>query len=162
MAAQGIQGVHPGNGQSEIGLTYTYVRFYEAPHTLPNENGFTLSGAYYPREWVAADLEFAGGFGNQAGESSQLFFFGAGPRFRWPGSRAVQLWVHGLIGYTHFTPQTPYGSESALGYEAGGGIDLKARNRRVAYRVAADLMSTRFFGTYQYSPKVSAGIVFRF
>jgi hypothetical protein len=145
-----------------MALTYTFVRFYEIPQTLPDEHGFTVSGAYYPRKWIAANLEFTGGFGKQAGESSQLFFFGAGPQFRWPASDNMELWVHGLLGYAHFAPQTPYGSESAFGYEAGGGIDLHARNRRVAYRLAADATGTRFFGTYQCSPKLSAGIVFRF
>ncbi|HEX5424064.1 MAG TPA: hypothetical protein VFW94_10980 [Candidatus Acidoferrales bacterium] len=161
-AAQGPQGVYAPNQRSEVALTYTFVRFYEVPHTLPNENGFTLSGAYYPREWVGADLELTGAFGNQNDEASQLFFFGAGPRLRWPASDMIQLWVHGLIGDAHFTPKTPYGSESAFAYKGGGGIDLAFRHSRIAYRIAADVVGTRFFGTYQYSPQVSAGIVFKF
>lgn len=161
-AAQGPQGVYAENQQSEIALTYTFVRFYEVPHTLPSENGFTLSGAYYPREWVAADVEFMGAFGNQNGEASQLLFFGGGPRFRWPASHVVQLWVHGLLGDAHFTPKTPYGSESAFAYEGGGGIDFAFHHNRLAYRVAADVIGTRFFGTYQYSPQASAGIVLKF
>lgn len=161
-AAQGPQGAYVANQQSEVALSYTFVRFYEVPHTLPSENGFTLSGAYYPRDWLAADVEFTAAFGNQDRKTSQLLFFGAGPRFRWPASQVVQLWVHGLIGDAHFAPKTPYGGESTLGYKGGGGIDFAFRHNRVAYRIAADVIGTRFFGTYQYSPQASAGIVLKF
>jgi hypothetical protein len=67
-----------------------------------------------------------------------------------------------LIGSAHFTPKTPYGGESALAYKAGGGIDFSFRHSRLAYRVSVDVIGTRFFGTYQYSPQTSAGIVLRF
>ena len=161
-AAQGLQGFHPEKRPWEIGVGYAFLRFYEVPHTTTNNNGFTFSGAYYIRKWVGADTEFTDTFGTQAGERSQLLFTGGGPRFRSPTSKALQLWVHGLVGYSHFTPKTPYGSESAIGYEAGGGIDVVSHHSRVAYRLAADMIGTRLFGTYQYSPKVSAGVVFRF
>jgi hypothetical protein len=160
--AQGLQGVHPETRQWEVGVGYALVRFYEVPQTTTNNNGFTFSGVYYGRKWLGADIEFTDTFGTQAGESSQLLFTGGGPRFRSPTYKTLQLWVHGLVGYSRLTPRTPYGGESALGYEAGGGIDLVPHHSRVAYRLAADMIGTRFFGTYQYSPKVSAGVVFRF
>jgi hypothetical protein len=67
-----------------------------------------------------------------------------------------------LFGYAHETPQTIFGSTSALAYTLGGGIDIGARNRRFAYRISADMVGSRFFSTYQYSPKISVGIVYKF
>lgn len=161
--AQGPQGVYVPNQQSEFALGYTFVRFYEVPHILPSENGFTLSGAYYLRDWLAAEAEFTDLFGNQGSETSQLLFLGAGPRFRWPASQMIQLWVHGLIGDAHFTLDTPYGGKSALAYKGGGGVDFSFRDHsRVVYRMALDVIGTRFFGTYQYSPEATAGLVLKF
>jgi hypothetical protein len=51
---------------------------------------------------------------------------------------------------------------NAFSLELGGGVDLMPRHRRLGYRLQADMVATRFFGTYQYSPKISAGIVFKF
>jgi hypothetical protein len=37
-----------------------------------------------------------------------------------------------------------------------------AFNHRLAFRFAGDMVGTRFFGTGQYNPEVSAGIVFKY
>ena len=143
-------------------MGYTFFRFYEVPSTTPNFNGITFSGAYYMRKWVAADAEVTDSFRTQAGQNSQLLFAGGGVRFCYPASRALRLWVHGLAGHSHFTPKTAYGSESALGFEAGAGIDLRYRHSPFALRLSADMVGTRFFGTTQYSPKATVGVVYRF
>jgi hypothetical protein len=49
-----------------------------------------------------------------------------------------------------------------LAYELGGGVDINSRNSRWAYRIGADAVGSRYFNTYQFSPKVSAGIVYKF
>ncbi len=41
---------------------------------------------------------------------------------------------------------------------AEGAIHFAFHHSRVAYRIAADLVVTRFFGTYQYSPKCPPGL----
>jgi hypothetical protein len=132
------------------------------PNTITNNNGFTLSGAYYLRKWVAADFELTDGIGTQAGQRSQILFTGGGARLRWPTSSPLEFWVHALVGDSYLTPKTAYGSQSALGYEGGAGVDLRHHRSRIVYRLSADIVGTRFFGTYQYSPKVSAGVVFKF
>jgi hypothetical protein len=158
---QGVQGVF-ANYTVEVYGGYTYFRFYEAPHLAANMNGFNFSGVYYPRDWVGLDGELAGTFGSQGGTSTQFFMGVAGPRFRWTSRRGFELWAHGMAGGAHFSPQTPFGSQEAFAFEAGGGIDLSSRHKRFAYRVSADLVGTSYFSTYQLSPKISTGIVYKF
>lgn len=142
---------------------YAFVRFYEVPSITQTMNGFMIGMVYYPRGgWVGGDGELTAAFGSQAGRTSKFLLAMGGPRFRWSKPRALELWAHGLAGGTHFLPQTVYGSQSAFAYEAGGGVDVNAHHRRLAYRLEADMVGTRYFNTYQYSPKVTVGIVFKY
>ena len=142
---------------------YTFMRFYEAPHVTQTQNGFNFGGVYYYRSgFVGADGEMLAMFGSALGFKSRLAFGGGGPRIRWSGPRGVEVWGHGLVGGAHLTPKTAFGSMGAFAYEIGGGVDVNAGHRRLAYRAEADMVGTRFFGTFQYSPKVSVGIAYRF
>jgi hypothetical protein len=145
---------------------YAFVRFYEVPKTTLNLNGFELGMVYYPGgKWIGLEGKLLGGFGSQPGGcgcTAKFVVATGGPRFRWAAPRGMELWAHGLVGGTHFLPQTPYGSQSAFAYEAGGGIDIGAHNRRIAYRVGAGMVGTRYFSTYQYSPVVTVGIVYKY
>ena len=142
---------------------YTYVRFYEVPGVTKNLNGFEIGMVYYPKGlWVGAEGQLVGAFGSQAGTTAKFALAMGGPRFRWSKPRAVELWAHGLVGGTHFIPQTPYGSQSSFAYEVGGGVDILAHHHRIAYRAGADMVGTRYFNTYQYSPLITAGIVYKF
>jgi hypothetical protein len=158
---QGVQGVFPShNWQAYVG--YTYLRFYEVTNHTVNENGFNLSAAYYFKDWIAADGELVTAFGSYSGATSTFVSGAGGVRLRWSMQRGPELWLHALVGGAHATPKTPYGSEDAFAYEGGGGIDINSRHSRLAYRLQADIVGTRFFSTYQYSPKISAGIVYKF
>jgi hypothetical protein len=142
---------------------YTFMRFYEVPSITQTQNGFNVGGVYYYKSGIfGADGEMVATFGSALGFKSRFAFAGGGPRFRWSGPRGVELWGHGLIGGANLTPRTAFGAQGAFGYEVGGGVDISAHSRRLAYRAEADLLGTRFFNTYQYSPKVSVGIVFKF
>jgi hypothetical protein len=142
---------------------YTFFRFYEVP-TLKNlENGFDVDMTYFPGAgWIGVEGDLMATFGSQAGCISKFTLATGGVRFRWAGPRGTQFFLHGVAGGSHFFPQTAYGSQNALGYEMGGGMDISAHHRRMAYRFEVDAVGTRYFGTYQYSPKASAGIVFNF
>jgi len=158
---QGVQGVFVNyNWQAYLG--YTFVRFYEVPGVQQDTNGFNYSIVYYFLSWFGVDGEFAATRTSQSGINGWLLFGGGGPRFRWSGPRGLELWGHVLFGYSHFTPQTPYGDQEAFGYEAGGGADINLRHTRWALRLGADMFATHYFGTYQYSPKAFAGVVYKF
>jgi hypothetical protein len=158
---QGVQGVFE-NYSWEAYVGYTFLRFYEVPGVQENQNGFNFSMAWYYRDWIAVEGEMMAAHGDIAGVSSWSLFGGGGPRLCWDAPRGLVVFGHALLGGAHLTPQTAYGTEGAFAYEVGGGVDLTARHKRWALRLEGDMLGTRYFSTYQYSPKVSAGIVFKF
>jgi hypothetical protein len=158
---QGIQGVFE-NYSWQAYAGYTFLRFYEVPGAAENQNGFNASVVWFYRDWLGFDGELMGAYGTLSGANSWSLFGGGGPRLRWSGPRNLQVFAHALVGVAHLTPQSPYGTEGAFAYELGGGVDLIQPHHRFGYRLEADLLGTRYFSTYQYNPKISAGIVFKF
>jgi hypothetical protein len=140
---------------------YTFFRFYELPNITQNMNGFNYGMVYYFNNLIGVEGEFDATHGRQSGASSWFVAGYGGPRVRWAARRGIELWAHALIGYSHFTPQTAAGSQHALAYEFGGGADLPF-HPRWAIRVSGDAVGTRYFSTYQFSPKGSVGLVFKF
>ncbi len=139
------------------------MRFYEVPHQIFSLNGFDTSITYYPESgWLGGDGEFLGGFGHQAGVGSKFAFAAGGLRARWALPRGLEVWTHGLAGRAHYVPQTAYGKQGAFAYEVGVGVDATGNRQRIAYRLQLDMVGTKFFSTYQLSPKASIGIVFKF
>jgi len=147
------------NWQAYIG--YEYLRYYQVPAVTLNTNGFTYSMVYYFKNWVGADGEFDATHLNEFNTGGWLLLGMGGARFRWSAPRGLELWAHVLGGYSHFTPQTAFGNEHAPAYEAGGGVDIRFRPR-FAWRAEADMVGTHYFNTYQYSPKVTMGLVIKF
>jgi hypothetical protein len=142
---------------------YTFFRFYLEPKLTNNTNGLNLGLDYYPGGgWIGVDGEFVGTFGSAPGCTTKFVMAAGGPRFRWQGPRGIEVWAHGLAGYSNFLPQTAFGNQAAFAFEAGAGVDLNVRQQRWALRLAGDMIGTRYFSTYQYSPKFSAGVVFKF
>ena len=159
---QPIYGVMPDyDWQVYGGVSYT--RFYEAPGAVNNLAGFDFAVAYFPHiRWIAGEGDISATFGSQAGQSADLVTAMGGVKLRWPPESGTNYWVHGLLGTADLSPKTVYGGQHAFSYEVGGGADWAPRRSRVSYRAEADIVATFFFGTYQYSPKITAGIVYRF
>lgn len=158
---QGVYGIYERYSyQAYAG--FTFLRFYEVPGTRVNSAGVNGSIVYLYRDWIAADGEVSATFGSQAGKTASFIFFGGGPRLRKVGVGRLDIWAHALIGYAHYLPSTPYGGEGALAGEFGGGVDFNPHHGRFSYRLQADAVGTRFFSTYQTSPKVSVGLVYQF
>lgn len=157
-----VFGVRP-NYPLELYLGYTYLRFYEVPGTAVSTNGFNYSIVYFPKNWIGADGEFVLALGNQYPYQARFLLGLGGLRARWtPFQRNIELWVHGMAGATHYTPQTPYGGQGAFAYEVGGGVDVNLTRVRYAIRAGGDFVGTHYFGTNQSSPKISIGFVYRF
>jgi hypothetical protein len=146
----------------EIYAGYSFVRFFQTPGLEVNTSGLNFGVVYYIRDWVGAEGEITSTFGSQYGDTAKFLLGGGGLRFRWSLPRGIELWAHGLVGGAHYLPQTANGTTGALAYELGGGVDVNAGHHRWAYRFAVDAVATQFFSTYQFSPKASAGILFRF
>jgi hypothetical protein len=154
------KGAFPQRGL-ELGFGYSYFHFNSGHNLSPNLNGFNLSLAYYFKNMLGGEVEMTGALGSQAGQSARFAFVGAGPRVRVTGPAKLEVWVHGLVGYAHYVPQTALGNQGAFGFELGGGVDYRARYW-LSYRVAADMIGSTLFSSTQFSPKISAGIVINF
>jgi hypothetical protein len=142
---------------------FTFMRLYVVPRVTENMGGVNLGLVYYPGgKWFAGEGEFDGVWGNAFNQSSKFVMGLGGGRVRWSAPLGLEVWGHGLVGGANFLPQTSFGSQGAFAYVVGGGVDLNVHQRRFAYRVSADLVATRFFSTYQYSPKVSIAFVYKF
>lgn len=146
----------------ELYAGYSFFNFYEVPNTTNLENGFDVTADYFPHAgWIGGEGDLQATFGHQLGCTSKFVLASGGLKLRWVGPRGMEFFIHGLAGGAHYFPQTAFGGQNAFGYEAGGGVDV-AHGRRMAFRGEVDAVGTRFFGTYQYSPKVSIGVVFKF
>jgi hypothetical protein len=144
-------------------LGYTFVRFYAFPGREVNRNGLDLSMSYFFKKGLlGVEGALTGTFGSIANETSDFLLAAGGPRVRWSGPRGLELWAHGLLGDAHFGPRLANLTQDGLAYELGGGVDISAHSQRIAYRLEADMIGSRLYHTTQYSPKVSAGIVFKF
>ena len=142
---------------------YTFMRFYQVTGLTKSLNGFNVSAQYYIKNGpVAVDGEFVATFGSEFGKTQKFGAGMGGARYRYQLPRGIQLWGHGLIGGGVALPQTAFGGQDAFTYEVGGGADLGSDSRRWGLRVSADMLGTRFYGVSQYSPKLAAGIVYKF
>ena len=157
-----VQSVFPSYRFQAYG-GYTFVRFNAFPGRHVSRNGFDISLSYFLKSGLfGVEGAVTGAFGSIGNENSGFALVGGGPRVRWAGPRGFQFWAHGLLGDAHFLPRVGNSGENAFAYELGGGIDIPAHFRRMAFRTEADMIGTRFYGTGQYSPKLSAGLVFKF
>jgi hypothetical protein len=158
---QYVQGVFVNyNWQAYVG--YTYTHFSAKGGISRNQNGFNLSIVRYFNSWFGIEGELFATHDSPNNQSSWFLFGGGGPRFRWQARRGIEVFAHGLVGYSHLTPQTSFGNQEAFGYELGGGADFPTPFRRVGLRAGADMIGTRYFGDNQFNPKVYGGVVFKF
>src|SRR5579871_509841 len=163
-APQGVYGVHPSYAW-QISAGYTFMRLYLLPHHTLTMNGVNVGLSYFPGGgWIGADGQVIGLLWGSSifGDNAKGALAMGGPRFRWIGPRNLELWGHALVGMGHELPQVSGRSQTAFAYEAGGGMDIVPHGSRFAVRAEADMVGTRFFGTYQYSPQVSLGVVYKF
>ncbi len=161
-APQGVYGVLQSyNWQAYVG--FTHFVFYELPGVTGNLIGFNMSLVYYPHGGhFAGDGEFAAAFAPNTAVNTRIEMGLGGARYRIDLADGLELWAHGMVGGAKFLPQTPFGGEGAFAYAAGGGVDFNPHHKRLGFRVQADMVGTRFFGTHQYNPKISLGLVYKF
>jgi hypothetical protein len=149
------------NWEAYVG--YTFFHFDITPSFSKNTNGLNVSVQYYPRTGAfGIDGEGVATFASIANQTGKFWAGMGGGRYRFAAPRGIEIWVHGLVGGAKFLPQTALGDQTGFAYETGAGVDVGAFNHRLAFRFAGDMIGTRFFGTNQFSPKFSAGIVFKY
>jgi opacity protein-like surface antigen len=132
-----------------------------------NDHGLNISFTRFLNSWAGLEGEVGDGFGSASVAvipSARSLFVGGGPRLAYRGHRRYEPWVHGVVGMEHFRftqTATAYGSNTALGYLVGGGMDYHL-NQRVAIRIQGDYLGTRLFSANQGHWQVVAALVFNF
>ena len=158
---QYVQGVFVNYAwQAYVG--YTFFHFGDGHGISRNQNGVNWGIAYYFNSWFGVEGEMFATHDSPGNVSSWFLFGGGGPRFRWLGPKGIEVFAHGLVGYSHLTPQTAFGDQEAFAFEVGGGADFPTPFRRLALRVGADMVGSQYYHDNQYNPKAYGGVVFKF
>jgi hypothetical protein len=163
VGAQEVERVRPDEApnQIQIGGSVSFVRFNEVPNSNLNNFGVNASLVDYGNR-LGAEGQVSDSFSSQSGQTSRLFFAGGGVRFRLTTIRQIQPWIHFVAGYAQVSPtNVSYGDHSGIADKVGGGVDFIPRHGRLSFRASADMFNTNFFRTYQLSPEISVGVVFR-
>jgi hypothetical protein len=165
----------PDRGCFELGIGYQYQHFSVLgtkfhTHNYSVDLGMHLldliTGAE-GRLTLGAEGTLTAGFGGHTGGNPSLdvksLFLGAGPHIAIENSSRFEPWVHGLVGWEHlrFTQTATLGSNSALGYVVGGGVDIRLKPL-VYWRFQADYLGTHFNSGLQSNYSAGTGILLYF
>jgi opacity protein-like surface antigen len=158
---------HPPERQPwQLGIGYQYQHYKILGQTFHN-NGLHTDLTRYLNDWFGIEGAAVMGFGNTGTPlnlTAKSFFIGGGPHIAFHNTSRFEPWVHGLVGWQHFRfTQTSgiLGSNSALGFMVGGGVDFKLRSR-VFWRIQGDYIGTRFQSATQSNYSFGTGLVFNF
>jgi hypothetical protein len=150
----------------QLGMGFQYQHYNTLGFTFHDE-GFNTDLTRYLNNWFGTEFNTTMGYGHTGGSPSfvaKSFFVGGGPHVAVHNGSKFEPWGHVLIGLERFR-FTEYnsgiGSNSALGFMVGGGVDYKLYTR-VYFRIQADYLGTHFQSAMQKNYSGGAGFVFNF
>ena len=133
-----------------------------------NLSGWEVSGTYKVKPWLGFGADLSGHYGsfNRAGYHLQTYLFG--PQISLPGK--ISPFAHVLVGGAHATNSLsdeavlPANGSTNSGFATavGVGIDIKIFPLVSIRPMQIDYLATRFNGSVQSQPRISAGVVFHF
>jgi opacity protein-like surface antigen len=154
----------------QVGIGYQYNRD-NLTGTPFNTQGINLSLTRYFTGWFGVEAQLGAALAGSTGQSStppnldaKSIFIGAGPRVTYFNRSRFEPWAHVLIGLDHyrFTQNGGIlGSNSALGYPFGGGVDTYL-TPHIVFRAEVDYVGSRFFSLNQRSFQAIGGFVLGF
>jgi hypothetical protein len=166
----------PDRGRVQFAVGYQYQHYQYLGRTFHN-NGYNADFDIYLFDWltgavgrltVAVEGTGAFGFGGETTGKPALtaksLFFGGGPHVAIQSDSRFEPWAHVLPGLQHyrFTQFSPtLGSNSAFGFMAGGGLDVKIA-RRIYWRIQADYIFTHFVQHPENNYSFGSGFVFNY
>ncbi len=165
----------PDRGCFELGIGYEYQHFDALGTTFHNhavniDFGMHLvdlvTGAAGRLTLGVEGAATAGFDGHTQGNPSldaKSLFVGAGPHVALENTSRFEPWVHGLVGWQHFRfrQTTTLGSNSALGYTVGGGLDIRL-TQGIYWRFQGDYVGTNFQSSLQSNYSTGSGIILYF
>ena len=149
----------------QLGIGYQYQHYQVLGQTF-HDHGFNTDLTRYLNDWFGVEGAVAMGFGDTETPvelTAKSLFVGGGPHVAIHNNSRFEPWAHVLVGLQHFrfTQTDLIGSNSALGFMAGGGVDFKL-GERVYWRIQADYIGTHFQSTTQTNYSLGSGLVFNF
>ena len=150
----------------QFGIGYQYQHYKVLGQTFHN-NGFNTDITRYLNNWFGVEGTVAVGFGNTGTPvnlTAKSLFVGGGPHVAVYNNSRLEPWAHVLVGLQHFRFTQAgglLGSNSALGFMGGGGVDFKL-GARVYWRIQGDYIGTHVQSTTQTNYSFGSGLVFNF
>jgi hypothetical protein len=130
-----------------------------------NANGFEGTAVFKPSHVFGLAGDVTDEFGSTNGANVHLQTYMLGPQISLPGKKMVPF-AHVLLGLGHESiggnNTVPPDSANAIAWAAGGGLDVKMTHFISIRAVQFDYMGTRFFGSQDSRPRISAGVVLHF
>jgi len=148
----------------QINLGYEYLRVDSGGGVHFGLHGFTTSGTRFFNDWLGVEAGVSGAFGSPFGIPTRWFWYGAGPKIAWRHHSRIHPWGHVLVGGARIRVVQSAGVPAAINsfsWVAGGGADIRL-NGRLAWRVEADYVNTRFSSATQHNSRYRSGIVLNF
>ena len=156
--------------QLAVGFQYSHFNVFGLGfHNL----GYSASVTRFLNDWIGLEGATALGFGHTGTSPSipraldaKSLFVGGGPHIAISNKSRLEPWAHVLVGMEHFRfTQTNnilgLGSNTNLGFEAGGGVDFKL-GANVSWRVQGDYLGTHFSSALQTNYSFGTGLVINF
>jgi hypothetical protein len=135
--------------------------------------GYSASVTRYINDWFGLEGNANMGWGHTS-TSPQIpralvansLFVGGGPHVALSNKTRFEPWGHVLVGLAHFRfTQTNntlgLGSNSAFGFLAGGGVDVKLGGRAY-WRIQGDYVETHYLSKSENNYSFGSGLVFNF
>jgi hypothetical protein len=152
----------------QLGTGFQFQHYNVLGQTFHN-SGFHTEVTRYLNDWLGLEGAVAGGFGHTGAPLNivaKSLFVGGGPLISAHNNSRYEPWAHVLVGLQHFrfalsNNVVGLGSNSALGFMGGGGVDLKL-GRGISWRFQADYIGTRFLSAMQANFSFGSGVVFNF
>jgi opacity protein-like surface antigen len=154
----------------QFGFGYQYNRD-NLVGTPFNTHGINLSVTHYFNNWFGVEGQLGAGLTGSTGMTTtppnsdvKSLFIGGGARVAYHNRTRFEPWVHVLLGLDHyrFVENAGFlGSNNALAYPLGGGVDTYL-TAHLAIRAEADYVMSRFFSSSQRSFQAIGGLVLGF
>ena len=158
------------NWQLTVGFEYQQFRVFGLGF---HNFGYNASVTRYLNDWFGLEGAVDAGFGHTGIQANLPFnldakslFAGGGPHIALSNRSRFEPWGHVLVGMEHFRfTQTDntigLGSNTSLGFRAGGGVDLKLGGRAY-WRFQADYVESHFQSQINNSFSAGTGLVLNF
>jgi opacity protein-like surface antigen len=128
--------------------------------------GYNVGLTRYINNWFGIEGVGSFGFGNTGTSPSLVaksMFVGGGPHLAFNNSSRLEPWIHVIPGWQHFrfTQTDKIGSNSAIAFMGGGGVDYKLGDS-VYWRFQADFIGSHFQSTIDKNYSFGTGLILNF